>query len=132
MQPDTVRADIDNLRALSDAPFRLNVFAPPAPAHDQTEVAAYAEHIRGEAESFGVSPGDPRHDDDNFDAKVELAAEQRVAIVSFTFGCPPPATMQRLHEAGAEIWVTVTALDEALTAREAGADVLVLQGFEAG
>jgi nitronate monooxygenase len=131
-QPDAVRADVDKLRELSEAPFGLNVFAPPAPPGDPAAVAAYAEHIRGEGERFGVSPGEARHDDDHFEAKVELAAEQRVPIVSFTFGCPAAAVVQRVHEAGAEVWVTVTAPDEALIARDAGADVLVLQGFEAG
>jgi nitronate monooxygenase len=37
-----------------------------------------------------------------------------------------------LREHGSEVWVTVTSVDEALTAAAAGADALVLQGIEAG
>jgi nitronate monooxygenase len=39
---------------------------------------------------------------------------------------------ERLHAAGADVWVTVTSPDEAATAADAGADALVVQGIEAG
>ncbi len=55
-----------------------------------------------------------------------------MAAVSFTFGCPHPAVIGRLRAAGSEVWVTVTSPGEALLAAEAGADVLVVQGAEAG
>jgi nitronate monooxygenase len=40
--------------------------------------------------------------------------------------------MDQLHDAGAEVWVTVTTPAEARTATSAGADTLVVQGVEAG
>ena len=40
--------------------------------------------------------------------------------------------VERLHAAGAEVWVTVTDVAEAAKARDAGADALVVQGAEAG
>jgi nitronate monooxygenase len=55
-----------------------------------------------------------------------------VAIVSFTFGCPQEHVVARLHEAACEVWVTVTGPAEAVQAQRAGADALVVQGFEAG
>lgn len=127
-----VREDITALRALSSRPFVLNIFAPPAPGQDAEALRRYAVSLRGEAERFGVGLGEPRHDDDQFEAKVELAISERVEIVSFTFGCPPPATVAALHDAGADVWVTVTSPAEAAQARDAGADALAVQGFEAG
>jgi len=53
-------------------------------------------------------------------------------VVSFTFGCPEPAVIDRLHDAGSEVWVTVTNPGEARHAADAGADALVVQGAEAG
>ncbi len=40
--------------------------------------------------------------------------------------------MARLHELEIAVWVTVTEVDEALVAEQAGADALVAQGVEAG
>jgi nitronate monooxygenase len=131
-RPDAVREEIEQLRRLTGEPFGLNIFAPPMPTVDAPVVGDYADRLRPLAERYGVELGAPRHDDDWFEAKLELAIEQRIPIVSFTFGCPEPETVGRLHDAGADVWITVTAPAEARTADAAGADVLVAQGYEAG
>jgi nitronate monooxygenase len=55
-----------------------------------------------------------------------------VRLVSFTFGGAPTDVIARLQRSGSEVWVTVTSLDEAHVAVSAGANGLVVQGFEAG
>ena len=122
---EAVRADIEALRALTDRPFGVNLFAPPGPAED---VRAFADELVVEADRYGAPVGEPRHDDDGWDAKLALMAELEVPIVSFTFGCPAPDVLARFPEA----WVTVTKPDEARTAAAAGATALVVQGVEAG
>jgi nitronate monooxygenase len=122
---DAVRADIEELRALSDRPFGVNLFAPPGPAED---VRGFADELAVEAERYGVPLGDPRHDDDGWESKLALMAELEVPVVSFTFGCPRASELARLGEA----WVTVTTPAEAREAAAAGADALVVQGVEAG
>jgi nitronate monooxygenase len=129
---DAVREDILALRTLDDAPFGVNVFAPPNPTADRSAVERYADRIGGEAARLGVEPGEPRHDDDGYRDKLELLLAARVAVVSFTFGCPAPDDVSRLQEVGSDVWVTVTGPVEATQARDAGADALVVQGFEAG
>ncbi|MEA2354883.1 MAG: nitronate monooxygenase [Solirubrobacteraceae bacterium] len=128
----TVAENIRELRSLSGEAFGVNIFAPPAAAIDDLALEAYAASLRDEADRYGVELGEPVSDDDDFTAKVELVARERVAVVSFTFGCPPPSVFARLHDAGCDVWVTVTNPDEALSAEAAGADALVVQGFEAG
>ncbi len=130
--PDAVAADIRQLRSLSDAPFGVNIFAPPAPLEDPAAVTEYAGELAGEAARYGAHTGAPRHDDDQFEAKVELMLAERPAVVSFTFGCPEALLVGRLHEAGCDVWVTVTSPDEAELAAAAGADALAVQGLEAG
>jgi nitronate monooxygenase len=130
---DVVADDIHELRSLTSAPFVVNIFAPPeAPAGGPAELDAYAAHLRVEAERYGVELGTPRHDDDDFERKLELVADERVAVVSFTFGSPSRQVTETLQRAGCDVWVTVTNPDEAAQARDSGADALVVQGFEAG
>jgi nitronate monooxygenase len=95
-------------------------------------LATYASELQAEAGRFGAEVGAPRHDDDWLQAKLELVMEEAVEIVSFTFGCPDRSVVAKLHEHGCQAWVTVTSPDEATRARDAGADALVVQGFEAG
>jgi nitronate monooxygenase len=129
---DAVAADIEATRGLTDRPFGINLFAPPGDPAQREPVERYAASLCDEAERYGVAAGEPRHDDDGWADKLALVASQRVAVVSFTFGCPPPETIMRLQEDGVAVWVTVTTAAEAVSAREAGADALVVQGVEAG
>jgi nitronate monooxygenase len=125
--PDAVRADVAALRALTDRAFGINLFAPPQPVPDPAAIAAYAERLR---EWLGDELGEPRHDDDHWDAKLALVAELRVPVVSFAFGRPSDGEIAALRDAGCAVWITVTSPEEARAA--AGADALIVQGTEAG
>ncbi len=92
----------------------------------------YAQRLAGEAERAGVRLGEPRFDDDDWAAKLDLLADSPVALVSLTFGCPSAEDVARWKRSTGEVWVTVTSVDEARRAEEAGADCLVVQGSEAG
>ncbi|HTW12521.1 MAG TPA: nitronate monooxygenase [Solirubrobacteraceae bacterium] len=130
--PAQVAADIEAVRARTDRPFGLNIFAPPGEPAAGEGIAAYAASLAPEESRYGVAVGEPRHDDDHYQAKLSLAIDQRLAVVSFTFGCPSADTVAALHQAGVEVWVTVTDPDEAREAQAAGADALAVQGIEAG
>jgi nitronate monooxygenase len=130
--PAAVREELAELRSLTQRPFGLNVFAPPGAPADPGALERYARALGAEAERYGVEPGEPRHDDDGFEEKLALAAAERVPVLSFTFGCPAPETIDSLRAEGVEVWLTVTTQDEARVAAQAGADALVLQGIEAG
>ena len=130
--PDAVAQDIATLRAATKAPFGVNLFSPAEDVASADAVSAYARTLADEAERHGVSLGEPRFDDDAYDAKLELLLRERVAVVSFTFGCPTPETVARLHGNDIAVWVTVTSPEEAALAQDAGVDALVAQGTEAG
>lgn len=120
-------------RTLTSAPLGVNVFAPGAPA-DPASYRQYADQFRSWADRHGVDAGEPRYDDDDWNAKVDLLTAAPSEVASFTFGCPPADVVERLHRAGpeVEVWVTVTSPGEAREAAAVGADVLVVQGAEAG
>jgi nitronate monooxygenase len=120
--------DVAELRAASSAPFGVNLFAAPGPAAAPEVIERYATSLVGEERPLG----EPRHDDDELQAKLALMVELRPAIVTFTFGCPHEPTIDRLRAAGCAVWVTVTTPREAVYAAGMGADALVVQGVEAG
>lgn len=119
-------------RALTGGPLGVNVFVPSAGPADPAAYAAYVERFRRWSMSHGIEAGAPRYDDDDWAAKLELLETSPAEVVSFTFGCPAAEVIERLHAAGSEVWVTVTNPVEAAVAERAGADVLVVQGAEAG
>lgn len=124
---DTIAAT----RVLTGAAFGVNLFVPSIPS-DPAPVAEYATLLQPEADRLGVPLGEPRWDDDDYPAKLELLVKDPVDAVSFTFGCPEPEVLERLHRAGSRVAVTVTSSDEAALAAAAGADLLLVQGTEAG
>jgi nitronate monooxygenase len=124
-------ARIDRTRDLTSRPFGVNIFVPGAPG-DSSEVEKYARRLARDAERADVRLGEPHLDDDDWVAKLDLLAGSPVALVSFTFGCPSPQDMARVKRSTGEVWVTVTTVDEARQAQDAGADCLVVQGSEAG
>src|SRR4051794_6873242 len=124
--------DIIATRELTREPFGVNLFAVTPTEAPTSVLDAYAESVRSSTSYTGVEPGSPRSDDDHFEEKCDVLLADPVAVVSFTFGCPSPALVDRLHGAGSRVWVTVTGIDEARAAAGAGADGLVAQGIEAG
>jgi nitronate monooxygenase len=129
---DVVRAEIHAVRAGTERPFGVNLFVPGAEPADRDRLRDYLERLKSEAERQGAELGDAKFDDDNWAAKLEVLYETRPAVASFTFGCPDESVVNRLHGVGVVVWITVTNVSEALAAREAGADGLVVQGTEAG
>jgi nitronate monooxygenase len=130
--PEALAEVLARTRTLTDRPFGVNVFAATGAPADPDVVRRYADALRPRAERAGVALGEPRFDDDAFDAKLALLLENPPAVVSFTFGCPPVETIARVRRAGSAVWVTVTDPDEAEQAVAAGTDALVVQGVEAG
>ena len=105
----------------------------PAPQRPTTApVTEYAARWPPKRSRRAWSSARPRFDDDDWDAKLALLTADRMPVTSFTFGCPEPAVIKALQAAGSEVWVTVTTPAEAVQAADAGADVLVVQGSEAG
>lgn len=126
---------VRDIRELTERPFAVNVFCPTAVHREdqQAAVTAYADRLRPRAARLGVELPDPDWaDDHDWAAKIELLCAIGPAVVSFTFGCPPAATVERLRRAGSLVAVTVTRPQDAAIAAEAGADLLCVQGAEAG
>lgn len=119
-------AAVSAVRARTARPFGVNLFLPGE--RRDAGVAAYRERLV----AAGLEPGEPVWDDDGYPDKLALLLADPVPVVSFTFGCPDPEAVSRLHAVGTQVLATVTTPQEARQAVAAGVDGLVVQGMEAG
>jgi len=125
--------DIAAARAATTGPLGVNLFVPQPSVADWVQLDYYAEELEEIAEHYHVEVGHPQHgDDDDWEHKLEVVADVRPELVSFTFGVPPPDIVRRLGALGLLVMVTVTSSYEAGVAVAAGADSLVVQGPGAG
>jgi nitronate monooxygenase len=129
---EALEARVVEVRDRTAAPFGVNLFVPGDPDAETRGLEDYLERVAPEASRYGAGIGDARYDDDDYAEKLELLAQLRPAVVSFTFGCPRKEIVRGLGQTGIEVWVTVTSPAAARAAASAGADALVLQGAEAG
>ncbi|WP_420768185.1 nitronate monooxygenase [Parageobacillus thermoglucosidasius] len=129
---EEMREEIVAVRELTDKPFGVNVFVPSEEEVDENALLRYRQVLEKEAERFGVQLGEAKWDDDDWEAKLAVLVEEKVPVVSFTFGCPSPDIIAKLKDNGSFVIVTVTSTEEALIAKQAGANALCVQGAEAG
>ncbi len=129
---DTVAAEVEAVRAVTSAPFGINLFVVEPFEVDPVAVDHYRRSLEPEAARLGTDLGEPRWDDDHWQAKLELVLDLRPDAVSFTFGCPRPDVLQRLAELDVLTTITVTSVAEAREAVARGAASLAVQGADAG
>ncbi len=130
------QAMIFETRALTKAPFNVNVFAHrpavPSPAIE----AAWIARLRPHFDALGAEP--PAELTEIYRSFVEdeamlaLLIAQRPAVVSFHFGLPGERAIRALRDAGIVLLATATNLAEAQMIAAAGIDAVVAQGWEAG
>ena len=125
--------DIAAARAATTGPLGVNLFVPQPSVADWVQLDYYAEELEDVADHYQVEVGRPEFgDDDDWGRKLEVVADVRPELVSFTFGVPSPDVIRRLGALGLLVMVTVTSAYEAGVAIAAGADSLVVQGPAAG
>jgi nitronate monooxygenase len=130
--PAAMAAEIAAVRAGTAGRFGVNLFVPGFPSTEAEKIAGYVSSLADHAEAVGAPLGEPTWDDDQLDEKIAVLLADPPALVSFTFGCPAAELIAALSDAGCLVVVTVTDPDEAAIAAAAGADLLCVQGAEAG
>ena len=120
-------------RAATTGPIGVNLLVPQPSVVDFAQLDYYAEELEEVAEHYRVEVGHLDCDYyDEWQRKLEVVADIRPEMVSFTFGSPSPDIVRRLSALGILVSVTVTSAYEAGVAIAAGADNLVVQGPNAG
>ncbi len=128
---DQVREQVAQVRAQSDGPLNLNFFC--HRLGDPPDETAWRALLQPFYDKEGVGPPDtPPPLRAPFDDAMCAAVEEiRPELVSFHFGLPDPALLDRVRATGTLVVGNATTLDEAIWLI-GKADMVIAQGFEAG
>jgi nitronate monooxygenase len=135
LSPDDLRAQVEAIRAGTAKPFNLNFFCHDAPRADPAREAAWFERLAAHFAALGLDVPQPggKPPAARFDATwCGLVEALKPPVVSFHFGLPDSALLERLKAAGCTVLCSATTVAEARWLAERGADAVIAQGSEAG
>ena len=133
--PEAMRTELQLIKARTHKPFNVNFFCHVAPVADAAREAAWRDVLAPYYREFGIDPKTIPAGAGRLpfgDAAAEVLEAFRPAVVSFHFGLPRAALLERARGWGARILSSATTVDEALWLEAQGVDGVIAQGLEAG
>ncbi|MFV2195838.1 NAD(P)H-dependent flavin oxidoreductase [Nocardiopsis sp. LOL_012] len=138
MAADRIGPLVEEIRAATSAPFAVNLWIPRAgeerPIPDEGALAAHTDRLAPYYAESGLTP--PSLEEANarkdFDAQVDAVLAARPPVISIVMGTPPPRLVEGARGIGAPLVGTATTVAEARALEEAGCDVVVASGSDAG
>jgi nitronate monooxygenase len=131
MAPREIVAWADEVRAASNDRFQMNLWIPdPAPLRNAAQERAVREFLGTWGPAVAVDAGEARPPD--FAAQCQALLEAGPPIVSSVMGLYPPQFVALLKARGIFWFANTSTVAESKAAEAAGADVVVVQGMEAG
>jgi nitronate monooxygenase len=129
--PEGIRDWAGDVRSQSNGPFQLNLWIPePPPIRNPDCEARVREFLGAWGPPVPPEAGDMRLLD--FEAQCQALLDIAPPAVSSIMGVFPEAFVRECKQRNISWFCNVTTLAEALQARDAGADAIVVQGIEAG
>jgi nitronate monooxygenase len=130
-----LRDALDQVRAGTKRPINLNFFCHENAADDAARQAAWLARLNGYYAEVGLDPAMPKVSGGRtpFDATAcGIVETYRPEIVSFHFGLPDAALLDRVKRTGAKVLGSATTVAEARWLADRGADAIIAMGAEAG
>lgn len=122
---------VSEFRSASRGVFQLNTWIPdPDPRRDAANEARIRSFMKQWGPEVPETAGNVSRPP--VEEQCEAFLQARPRAVSSIMGLFAPEVVRQFKAAGIAWWATATTLDEARRARDAGADAIVAQGFEAG
>jgi nitronate monooxygenase len=129
--PDGIRDWVREFRAASSGPFQINTWVPdPPPRRDDAAEARVRAFMTQWGPDVLPSAGDVSRPD--FLDQCETLLDVAPTAVSSIMGLFPNSFVARAKATRVAWFATATTVAEAKQARDAGADAIIAQGFEAG
>ena len=137
LRPEAIRHVIREIKGLTPKPFALNLWVSMEDegAKDSTEGAfdrsltLLAGHIKSVG---GAMPSYRPYEPIRFEDQVQVLLDEGIPAFSFVYGIPTKQMLDQFRRQGIALIGTATPVDEAVALEQAGVDVIVASGFEAG
>lgn len=133
LEPEAIRRAIAEIRKLTDRPFAVNLFVPEPVKEDAERIIRANKLLAPYREALDLPEPEPLAGAaPNYTEQLGVVFEESVEIISFTFGVPGADEMETMKQLGITTIGTATHLLEGILLEEAGIDLVVAQGMEAG
>jgi nitronate monooxygenase len=135
LSAEKAREQVNIIRQRVSAPINMNFFCHEPVDADPARETQWKRRLAPYYQELGLDPAAPFNAANRapFDAAAcEVIEELRPEVVSFHFGLPQPALLQRIKAAGCIVMSSATIVKEAIWLEENGADIVIAQGAEAG
>ncbi len=137
LEPSAIESVIAEIRSLTAKPFAMNLWVSMedtgARSSDAAAFSRALSHIAPHIEALGGTlPGFAAHKPIRFEDQARVLLDANVPAFSFIFGIPPKEIMDEARKRRIVTLGAATTPDEAIALEEAGVDIVVASGFEAG
>jgi nitronate monooxygenase len=135
--PSAIKDVIAEIRELTNKPFAMNLWVSTedevARSSGKEEFERSLKHIARHIEALGAPlPTHKPHVPVRFEDQVRVLLDAKIPVFSFIVGLPPKEILDECRAQGILTMGTATTAAEAIVLEQAGVNVIVASGFEAG
>lgn len=137
LPPEEIKKLIKNIRNVTAQPFAINLWVSNYDdgfaTISETQFEAYLEPFKPFYDELKIDyPVYPETFYENFEDQVEALIEMSPPVFSFVFGVPDEAILKECKKRKILTIGAATTVDEAVALSDAGVDIILATGFEAG
>lgn len=137
LTPAQIKEIVADIKKRTTKPFALNLWIPlPEEAHLRLSPAEFADNVtRLKPYYAALGLPEPKFTEtfgQRFEDQIEALLEAQPPVFSFVFGIPAPEVLRELRQRSIKTIGAATTVDEALALEEAGVDLIVASGSDAG
>lgn len=135
MSPEQLRTQIQEIKTQTTERFGVNVFVPTDYSVDQSEIEVSHQLLASIRKELNLPTPETISFPNlhkSFEEQINIILEEEIKVCSFTFGLPSENLISLLKQQGIVLMGTATNVKEAIACEQAGMDLIVVQGSEAG
>ena len=137
LSPIQIKETVAAIRGLTARPFAMNLWIPLSGEADlrltRSEFAANVRRLKPYYDALNLpEPEFLETFSHRFEDQIEALLDARPPVLSFVFGIPSPEILSALRKQAIKTIGAATTVDEACALEEAGVDLIVASGSDAG